>query len=119
MAKTSELIPVDNASGIIYNSYSRFNNHPIYVDPITRKKFIGSWQPPTIQEKETDILFEITSSYAYRPDIISYNFYGTPLLAWVLAYVNNISNPFDRDDGFYPGRVIRITDITTLSVLAF
>jgi len=119
VANTSELIPISEQPPVIH-AFSRFNNHPVYVDPITRKKFIGSWNPPVFPEKETDVLFEITSSFAYRPDIISYEFYETPLLGWVISYVNNVSNPLDRQDGLYPGRVIRIPDITTITtVLTF
>lgn len=119
MAKTQELFPIEESYPINTNGYSRFNNHPIYLNEVTREKFVGAWRPPIIQQKETDVLFEITAAMAYRPDTISYEFYATPLLWWILAYVNDISNPLDRDNGFYPGRVIRIPDITTISALTF
>lgn len=119
MAKTAELFPLKAQPPVLHSS-NRYNNHPMYLDPDTRYKFIGSWNPPNIPQKETDIIYEVTSSVAYRPDIIAYEFYETPLLGWVISYVNNITNPLDREDGLYPGRVIRIPDITTITtVLTF
>ena len=38
-------------------------------------------------------------------DNISYKFYNTPQLWWVIAIVNNITNPFEE---IYPGKVLRI-----------
>jgi hypothetical protein len=119
MASTKELFSAFDNYNVTFAPYSRFSNHPVYMDPVTRTKFIGTWTPPVIQQKETDILYEIPAAYAFRPDMISYDFYSTPLLAWVIAYVNNITNPLDRENGFYAGRVIRITDINTLSALTF
>ena len=38
-------------------------------------------------------------------DNISYKFYNTSQLWWVIAIVNNITNPFEE---LYPGKVLRI-----------
>lgn len=38
-------------------------------------------------------------------DSISYRFYNTPQLWWVICIVNNITNPFEE---LYPGKVLRI-----------
>lgn len=101
----------------VNNQYSRFLNHPVYIDPQTSKKFIGTWNPPEIPTKETDKTFYITHGFAYRPDAISYEFYDTPLLAWAICYANNITNPLDKTEGLYVGRVITIPDLSTLSSL--
>lgn len=111
---TKELKPLQQR--LVSNQYSRYINHPLYIDPETKKKFIGSWNAPNISAKETDKTFYITSSFAYRPDAISYEFYNTPLLGWAICYVNGILNPLDRTEGLYPGRVITIPDLTTISV---
>lgn len=108
-----ELKPLPNQPTIIHN-HCRWNNHPFYQDPETGKKFVGQWNPPIIPVKETDKTFQIGQETAFRPDIISYRFYGTPLLSWVLAYANDVSNPWDRTTGFVPGLVIRVPDITTI-----
>lgn len=38
-------------------------------------------------------------------DTISFRVYQTPNLWWVIAIVNNISNPFEE---LYPGKILRI-----------
>ena len=38
---------------------------------------------------------EIKDDRAGRPDLISYDIYGTPLFKWILIIFNNITNPFD------------------------
>lgn len=116
LANTLELSPLTDQSPIVH-AFSRFNNHPLFMDPLTRKKFIGVWTPPVIPQKETDLFFEVDASYSYRPDLISYKYYETPLLGWVICYVNNITNPLDRNEGLYAGRVIRISDVNTISTI--
>lgn len=32
----------------------------------------------------------------HRADLISYNFYGTPLLDWLVCWYNNINDPFEQ-----------------------
>jgi hypothetical protein len=114
VSNTKELFPLPNQPSIIHN-YSRFNYHSVYQDPVTGDKFIGAWKPPNIPFKNSDKSMQVTQETAYRPDIISYNYYATPLLAWLLCYVNSIPNPYDKVNGLYPGRVIRIPDITTIT----
>lgn len=117
--KTSELLPLLNQANNPH-TYSRHNNHPVYQDPETGKRFVGSWNPPFIAQKETDKTFVVNQTTAYRPDIIAYQFYGTPILSWVICYVNNISNPYDKANGLWPGRLLTIPDITTItSTLTF
>lgn len=114
MAKTKELFPLQNKTPIIH-PYSRFNSHPLFQDPETGNTFIGSWSPPFFPLKSTDKSMMVTYQYAFRPDIISYEYYNTPLLAWVICYVNDISNPYDKVTGIIPGMVLRIPDITTIT----
>jgi len=114
MAKTKELLPLQNKVTIIH-PFSRFNSHPFFQDPETGNIFIGSWNPTLFPLKESDKSFLVTAQHAYRPDIISYEYYNTPLLAWVICYVNNITNPYDKTNGIVPGIVLRIPDITTIT----
>ncbi len=117
--KTIELKPLPNQKSIIH-AYCRYNKHPVYIDPETGNKFFGVWTPPNFPEKQTDISYSVDAGFAYRPDLISYEFYDTVLLAWVIAYVNDIVDPLDKEEGFFAGRIIRIPDITTItSVLGF
>lgn len=119
MANTKELFPLANQPTAT-NTYSRFNNHPVYQDTDTGDKFIGAWRPPDIPYKSSDKTIQITQENAFRPDIISYTYYNTPLLGWVICYVNGIINPWDKKTGLVPGLTIRIPDITTITtVLTF
>ena len=114
MAATKELFPLQNKP-IIIHPFSRFNGHPFFQDPETGNNFIGSWNPVYFPLKETDKSVMVTQGLAFRPDIISYEYYNTPLLAWVICYVNNITNPYDKINGIVPGIVLRIPDITTVT----
>lgn len=113
MAKTSEVKPILNAPKFFYK-FSRHNFHSTFYSTEKQTKFLGSWNPRAIPEKETDKFYEIPVEMSYRPDSISYEFYSTPLLGWVISYVNDIANPLDRETGLYPGRVIRIPDIASI-----
>lgn len=115
---TKELFPLSNQSAVSY-AYSRFNRHPVYQDPETGNKFIGTWNPPKIPTSPSDRTLQISQENAYRPDVVSYQFYNTPSLAWVICYANGISNPWDKVNGLYPGLVITIPDLTTITILTF
>lgn len=41
-----------------------------------------------IPASDDDILYEIQTQYAYRPDLLSYDLYGTKNLWWVFAQRN-------------------------------
>ncbi len=47
----------------------------------------------------TDTQHRVEGSEAYRPDIIAYNVYGDPRLAWVILSANDISDIFDLKAG--------------------
>ena len=42
---------------------------------------------------------KVEGSEAHRPDVIAYNVYGDPRLAWVILSANNISDIFDLEAG--------------------
>lgn len=44
-------------------------------------------------------IFEVTSDYIARPDLISYNAYGDSSYADVICKLNGISNPFELNTG--------------------
>lgn len=113
MSKTIQFLPVNTVDSR-QNRFSRFSNHPIYVDAVTKNKFIGKWTPKSFPLSELDRTFQVSAAFEFRPDAISFLFYETPLLAWVICYVNDILNPLDRETGLYSGRVIRIPDISII-----
>lgn len=38
----------------------------------------------------------IPAGYEHRPDLISFLFYGTPTNDWLICYINNIDDPFNK-----------------------
>lgn len=76
--------------------FSRFK----FSEPIVRdgKETFGRWHRPdflrieNIPENEIGIL-NINQSLAGRPDLISQQLYGTPLLMWVVVLFNRPLNP--------------------------
>lgn len=90
-----------------YSSYSpwkKTDQSNGYLDIMTWRDFPAEFD---------DILFTITKSYENRPDLLSYDLYGTEQLWWVFAQRNpsTIKDPvFDM----IAGRQIYLPKITTL-----
>jgi hypothetical protein len=72
-----------------------------------------------IPYQSDDIVFEVTSQYMHRPDLLAYDFYSDTSLWWVFA-VRNKSVLKDPVYDLVPGQKIYIPKLTTLkSVLGF
>lgn len=59
-----------------------------------------------IQPNQKDKFLVITKHYEYRPDLVSFDVYGTPDFWWKIMEVNNIKDIFD----FTAGQTIRLPD---------
>ena len=66
-----------------------------------------TWGPIDIPELDEDQFFEVTQEFSHRPDLISLKFYGTEQLYWVIAWANDMIDPFAET---YRGRRLRIPD---------
>jgi len=66
----------------IYNRSSVY-----YLTPQT-SSYLGYWVPPPVAPANTDVLIELTARYENRPDLLSFDLYGTPRLWWTFAMVN-------------------------------
>lgn len=69
--------------------------------------------PRTITASQDDILYTIDRIYAYRPDLLAYDLYGTPRLWWVFAQ----RNPDTIEDPIYdfaPGVDIQLPKLSNL-----
>jgi hypothetical protein len=55
-----------------------------------------------------DVFTLITPKYEYRPDLLSYDFYGTTDFWWKIMEMNNIIDIFD----FKSGLTIRLPERT-------
>lgn len=50
--------------------------------------YLGTFVPKTVPRATNDILFEITTVYTYRPDLLAFDLYGNKELWWVFAQRN-------------------------------
>lgn len=85
------------------NLNSRYNKRKVLVQE-DGTEFLESFDKPNIKSSGRDKFHLVLAGEKNRLDIISYKYYGTPLLYWVIAEVNNISNPTMVE----PGTVLRI-----------
>ena len=63
--------------------------------------------PRTLTLEDDDISYTIDRIYAYRPDLLAFDLYGTPRLWWVFAQ----RNPNEIEDPIYdfrPGVTIQL-----------
>jgi hypothetical protein len=51
---------------------------------------LGWWERNTYSRSVDDVVVQVSVRQAYRPDIISNDIYGTPMLAWLVLQYNNI-----------------------------
>lgn len=70
-------------------------------------------KPRTITAEQDDISYTIDRIYAYRPDLLAYDLYGSPRLWWVFAQ----RNPDQIEDPIYdfePGVTIQLPKLSNL-----
>jgi hypothetical protein len=61
---------------------------PYYVTDVTNNKFLDFMVNRAIPMVPSDIYWEITMVYEYRPDLLAYDLYGDSRLWWVFASRN-------------------------------
>jgi len=90
-------------TGVERNSFSFLRLFNILLDEDRETKFMNIFRSYIVNE---DILSDISFFETYEVsngeywDNVSYNLYNTPYLWWVIALLNNISNPFEElEDG--------------------
>ena len=59
-----------------------------YARTTTNRGYLDILNPRPVPSSKEDILFEITSEYTYRPDLLAYITYGRRELWWVFAQRN-------------------------------
>lgn len=82
------------------------NTSPYYETPETGD-YLEILNPRTITAEKDDQSYKIERTYAYRPDLLAYDLYGTPRLWWVFAQ----RNPDQIEDPIYdfkPGVTIQL-----------
>ena len=108
---TNEITPV-RAKSEVLGPYSRFFDQDLFI--INNKKVWGTWEIPEIPNSPNDIYHTVTQADAGRLDLISYEYYKTPELKWVIASVNGIFFPAEE---IVENLVLRIPDINQLTNL--
>ena len=74
---------------------------------------LGILNPRTITADQDDQSYTIERTYAYRPDLLAYDLYGSPRLWWVFVQ----RNPDQLEDPIYdfkPGVTIQLPKKETL-----
>ena len=93
------------------SSYSRTS--PYFDTPMTADN-LEILTPRTITVEEDDQSYTIERTYAYRPDLLAFDLYGTPRLWWVFAQ----RNPDEIEDPIYdfkPGVTIQLPKAENIS----
>jgi len=90
--------------------YSKYS--PYYSTDQT-SGYLDIWKAPGIPALANDILFTVTKSYEYRPDLLAYDLYGEVGLWWVFA-VRNLNTIQDPIFDLQAGTKIYLPQLTTL-----
>tara|TARA_A100001011_G_C14053449_1_gene732893 strand:- start:420 stop:719 length:300 start_codon:yes stop_codon:yes gene_type:complete len=86
---------------------------PYFLTPLNDVN-LGIFVPRTITSEDDDQSYTIERTYAYRPDLLSYDLYGTPRLWWVFAQ----RNPDQLEDPIYdfkPGVTIQLPKASNIN----
>lgn len=89
---------------------SRYQNYYRLTDT-NGDSYLESPEQLYIQQSANDQFYAVEKGYENRIDLISYKFYGTPLLWWAIAVMNNITNPLDVKAGI----ILRIPDLLSIN----
>ena len=65
-----------------------YSNTSPYFETPERNDYLEILEPRTITAEQDDQSYTIERTYAYRPDLLAYDLYGTPRLWWVFAPVS-------------------------------
>jgi hypothetical protein len=87
---------------------------PWFLTDIKNENYLDIYEKREIPKDPNDILFEVTPQYTYRPDLLSFDLYGTPKLWWVFA-VRNPDVLKDPVFDFVAGTIILLPKKSTLS----
>lgn len=103
MARTYTEKSFFELTGVDKNTYSFIRLFNILLDDDQETKFMNIFRSYLYNEGiGSDVSFfnsyEVSNGEFW--DNISYNLYGTPFLWWVIALLNNVTNPFEElEDG--------------------
>ena len=87
-----------------------------YVNTKVRDFYLDIWEPVFIPSSANDEVIVLGAKYEGRPDLLSYDKYGTEEMWWVFAIANPdiLENPLDD---FVAGITITVPSMRTLERL--
>ena len=86
---------------------ARYSATSPYFTTSESSEYLDILSPRVITTELDDQSYTIERTYAYRPDLLAYDLYGTPRLWWVFAQ----RNPNEIEDPIYdfkPGVTIQL-----------
>jgi len=86
---------------------AKYSNTSPYFNTRQVADYLDILTPRTLTAELDDQEYTIERTYAYRPDLLAYDLYGSPRLWWVLAQ----RNPDQIEDPIYdfkPGVTIQL-----------
>ena len=86
---------------------ARYSRTSPYFNTSENEVNLEILNPRTITAEDDDQSYTIERTYAYRPDLLAYDLYGSPRLWWVFAQ----RNPDQLEDPIYdfrPGVTIQL-----------
>lgn len=89
---------------------SRYNKIRLYIDD-NKNVVQESWDGLNLQESDLDKYITVKPEWQYRPDLIAERFLGSKHLYWVIAWANQMMDPFAET---YPKRRLLIPDPASL-----
>ena len=92
---------------------AKYSSTSPYFNTSENKISVDFLNPRTITADQDDISYTIDRIYAYRPDLLAYDLYGTPRLWWVFAQ----RNPNVIEDPIYDftiGKTIQLPKMSNL-----
>lgn len=86
---------------------ARYSQTSPYFATEENQNYLDILNPRTLTAEDDDETYIIERTYAYRPDLLAFDLYGTPRLWWVFAQ----RNPDQIEDPIYdfkPGVQIQL-----------
>lgn len=74
----------------------------------------GWWERNVLSTDPTDLFYDVGNATAARPDLISYEVYGTVIYTWVVLQFNNI---VDINEEIIPGTVLKLPTPSRLNTV--
>lgn len=93
------------------NPFDRYKNCKILTDSTLGEVLLSTRDIKDVKLNVDDVYHTVKANEVCRLDLISYNYYGNPLLWWVIAQANNIYDPFTGPE---VNTVLRIPSIVKM-----